>query len=162
MKCFFLLRFAHFSKFSMYAWGKKGKSVSFSRVYVCIKAKLNFFTFFLCTFPLARIHFCRSHKWLEDPPGKVAGSGCFVRCRRARTKYFLFPKYSTYFKGKWQNIFIFKTLGPFQNIILICIMLLYFDLELNQQNWPLNPGQTNWRLQNYITGLLKFLNRYGT
>ena len=55
MKCFFLLRFAHFSKFSMYTWGKS-KSVSFSRVYVCVKAKLTlvkfFLLFFLCTFPL--------------------------------------------------------------------------------------------------------------
>ena len=35
--------------------GEKGKSVSFSRVYVCVKAKLTlvrfFFTFFSCTFP---------------------------------------------------------------------------------------------------------------
>ena len=29
MKCFFLLRFAHFSKFSMYAWGKKVKVLVF-------------------------------------------------------------------------------------------------------------------------------------
>ena len=35
--------------------GGKSKSVSFSRVYVCVKAKLtlvSFFYFFLCTFPL--------------------------------------------------------------------------------------------------------------
>ena len=37
--------------------GEKSKSVSFSRVYVCVKAKLTlvsfFLLFFLCTFPLA-------------------------------------------------------------------------------------------------------------
>ena len=36
-------------------FGKKSKSVSFSRVYVCVKAKLTlvffFLLFFLCTFP---------------------------------------------------------------------------------------------------------------
>ena len=36
----------------MYAWEKK-LSVSFSRVYVCVKAKLTLVSFFLCTFPLA-------------------------------------------------------------------------------------------------------------
>ena len=38
----------------MYAWGKKSKSVSFSRVYVCVKAKLTLVSFvllFFCTFP---------------------------------------------------------------------------------------------------------------
>ena len=49
MKCFFLLRFAHFSKFSMYAWGGKSKSVSFSRVYMC-KGKTNTCQFFLLFF----------------------------------------------------------------------------------------------------------------
>merc|ERR1719234_1708729 len=48
--------FAHFSKFSMYAWGKKRKLLVFTAVYVCVKAKLTlvrfFFNFFLCTFPL--------------------------------------------------------------------------------------------------------------
>ena len=32
--------FAHFSKFSMYAWGKKRKLLVFTAVYVCVKAKL--------------------------------------------------------------------------------------------------------------------------
>ena len=39
--------FAHFSKFSMYAWGKKGKMLVFTGVYVCVKAKLTFVSFFL-------------------------------------------------------------------------------------------------------------------
>ena len=47
MKCFFLFAFCTFFK--------KSKSVSFSRVYVCVKAKLTlvifFLLFFLCTFP---------------------------------------------------------------------------------------------------------------
>ena len=44
MYCFGV--FAHFSQFSMYAWGEKRKKVSFSRVYVCVKAKLTFVSFF--------------------------------------------------------------------------------------------------------------------
>ena len=44
MYCFGV--FAHFSQFSMYAWGEKRKNVSFSRVYVCVKAKLTFVSFF--------------------------------------------------------------------------------------------------------------------
>ena len=43
--------FAHFSKFSMYAWGKKQKLLVFTAVYVCVQAKLTlvrfFFNFFL-------------------------------------------------------------------------------------------------------------------
>ena len=38
--------FAHFSKFSMYAWGKKGKMLVFTGVYVCVMAKLTFVSFF--------------------------------------------------------------------------------------------------------------------
>ena len=44
-----------FFSFTFCTFFKKSKSVSFSRVYVCVKAKLRlviFFTFFLCTFPL--------------------------------------------------------------------------------------------------------------
>ena len=52
---FFLLRFAHFSKFSMYACGKKRKLLVFTAVYVCVKAKLTlvrfFFNFFFAPFP---------------------------------------------------------------------------------------------------------------
>ena len=55
MSLFFILRFAYFSKFSMYAWGKKEKKVSFSRVHVCVKAKLTlvsfFYFFFYAPFP---------------------------------------------------------------------------------------------------------------
>ena len=39
----------------MYAWGKKGKMLVFTGVYVCVKAKLTFVSFFspfFCTFPL--------------------------------------------------------------------------------------------------------------
>ena len=53
----FRLRFAHFSKFSMYAWGKKRKLLVFTAVYVCVKAKLTlvrfFFNFFFAPFPYA-------------------------------------------------------------------------------------------------------------
>ena len=38
--------FAHFSKFSMYAWGKKRKMLVFTGVYVCVKAKLTLVSFF--------------------------------------------------------------------------------------------------------------------
>ena len=38
--------FAHFSKFSMYDWGKKRKMLVFTGVYVCVKAKLTFVSFF--------------------------------------------------------------------------------------------------------------------
>ena len=42
--------------------GKKRKSVSFSRVYVCVKAKLTFVSFFyfflFCTFPLMPMQCC--------------------------------------------------------------------------------------------------------
>ena len=38
--------FAHFSKFSMYDWGKKRKMLVFTGVYVCVKAKLTFVIFF--------------------------------------------------------------------------------------------------------------------
>ena len=36
----------------MYAWGKKSKSVSFSRVYVCVKAKLTLVSFFFTFFSM--------------------------------------------------------------------------------------------------------------
>ena len=42
--------FAHFSKFSMYAWGKKGKMLVFTGVYVCVKAKLTLVSFFFLVF----------------------------------------------------------------------------------------------------------------
>ena len=44
--CFSFCVFAHFSKFSMYAWGKKGKMLVFTGVYVCVKAKLTLVSFF--------------------------------------------------------------------------------------------------------------------
>ena len=43
---FSLLRFEHFSKFSMYVWGKKRKMLVFTGVYVCVKAKLTLVRFF--------------------------------------------------------------------------------------------------------------------
>ena len=47
--------FAHFQKISMYAWGKKGKMLVFTGVYVCVKAKVtlgSFFSlFFVAPFP---------------------------------------------------------------------------------------------------------------
>ena len=46
--------FAHFSKIFMYAWGKKGKMLVFTGVYVCVKAKLTlvrFFPLFFALFP---------------------------------------------------------------------------------------------------------------
>ena len=52
---FFSFAFCKFFKNFHVRLGKKSKSVSFSRVYVCVKAKLtlvSFFYFFLCTFPL--------------------------------------------------------------------------------------------------------------
>ena len=55
--------FAHFSKFSMYAWGKKGKMLVFTRVYVCVKAKLtlvSFFYFFFMHLPLKETCFFRN------------------------------------------------------------------------------------------------------
>ena len=42
--------FAHFSKFSMYDWGKKRKMLVFTGVYVCVKAKLTFVSFFFGIF----------------------------------------------------------------------------------------------------------------
>ena len=44
----------------MYAWGKKGKMLLFTGVYVCVKAKLtlvSFFPCFFCTFPLEAYFF---------------------------------------------------------------------------------------------------------
>ena len=38
--CFSFCVFAHFSKISMYAWGKNPKMLVFTRVYVCVKAKI--------------------------------------------------------------------------------------------------------------------------
>ena len=56
---FFFFAFCTFFKIFHVRLGKKSKSVSFSRVYVCVKAKLtvvSFFYFFLfCTFPLGVI-----------------------------------------------------------------------------------------------------------
>ena len=53
--CFSFCVFAHVSNFSMYAWGKKGKILVFTGVYVCVKAKLTpvrfFFLFFFAPFP---------------------------------------------------------------------------------------------------------------
>ena len=53
--CFSFCVFAHFSKFSMYAWGKKQKRLVFTGVYVCVRAKLtldSFFSlFFFAPFP---------------------------------------------------------------------------------------------------------------
>ena len=50
----------------MYAWGKKGKMLVFTGVYVCVRAKLTLVSFFLvfslfffCTFPLGHL------TWLE-------------------------------------------------------------------------------------------------
>ena len=48
--CFSFCVFAHFSKFSMYAWGKKGKMLVFTGVYVCVKAKLTVVSFFFLVF----------------------------------------------------------------------------------------------------------------
>ena len=46
MKCFFLLRFAHFSKFSMYAWVKKeGEKLP----QITLDNEM-FFSFAFCTF----------------------------------------------------------------------------------------------------------------
>ena len=53
---FFSFAFCTFFKIFHVRLGKKSKSVSFSRVYVCVKAKLtlvSFFTSFSCAFPLA-------------------------------------------------------------------------------------------------------------
>ena len=50
MKCFFSFAFCTFFKIFHVRLGEKSKSVSFSRVYVCVKAKLtlvSFFYFFL-------------------------------------------------------------------------------------------------------------------
>ena len=52
---FFSFAFCTFFKIFHVRLGKKSKSVSFSRVYVCVKAKLtlvSFFLLFFCTFPL--------------------------------------------------------------------------------------------------------------
>ena len=38
--------FTHFSKFSRHAWEKISKMLVFTRVYVCVKAKLTFISFF--------------------------------------------------------------------------------------------------------------------
>ena len=40
MLVFFLLFSQTIAKFSMYAWGKKGKMLVFTGVYVCVNAKL--------------------------------------------------------------------------------------------------------------------------
>ena len=44
--------YAHFSKISMYAWGKKRKLLVFTAVYVCVKAKLTLVRFFFIFFCL--------------------------------------------------------------------------------------------------------------
>ena len=69
MYCFGV--FAHFSQFSMYAWGEKRKNVSFSRVYVCVKAKLTFVSFFsfllIAPFPYRFVQqwkFQKSSTWI--------------------------------------------------------------------------------------------------
>ena len=46
---------AYFSKYSMFAWGKNPKNISFYRVYVCVRQKLIFVSYllgFFCTFSL--------------------------------------------------------------------------------------------------------------
>ena len=53
---FYCCVFAYFSKFPMYTWRKKRKNVSFTRVYVCVKAKLtfdSFFPLFFAPFPIS-------------------------------------------------------------------------------------------------------------
>ena len=56
--------FAHFSKFSMYAWGKKRKLLVFTAVYVCVKAKLTLVRFFFIFFFLHLSLNRRFDKWL--------------------------------------------------------------------------------------------------
>ena len=68
---FFSFAFCTFFKIFHVRLGKKSKSVSFSRVYVCVKAKLTVVSFFLlfllCTFPLMNIYLlpCRTKSILE-------------------------------------------------------------------------------------------------
>ena len=50
MKCFFSFAFCTFFKIFHVRLGKKSKSVSFLRVYVCVKAKLTLVSFFLLFF----------------------------------------------------------------------------------------------------------------
>ena len=47
MKCFFSFAFCTFFKIFHVRLGQKSKSVNFSRVYVCVKAKLTLVSFFL-------------------------------------------------------------------------------------------------------------------
>ena len=47
---FFFLFSPNNGKFSMYAWGKKGKMLVFTGVYVCVKAKLTLVRFFFLFF----------------------------------------------------------------------------------------------------------------
>ena len=49
---FFFGVFTHFSKFSRHAWEKIPNMLVFTRVYVCVKAKLTFVSFFLDFFIL--------------------------------------------------------------------------------------------------------------
>ena len=62
---FFSFAFCTFFKIFHVRLGKKSKSVSFSRVYVCVKAKLTLVSFFLlffsCTFPL--LNQLKSFQW---------------------------------------------------------------------------------------------------
>ena len=62
--------FAHFSKFSMYAWGKKRKLLVFTAVYVCVKAKLTFVSFFSIFF----LHLSLTIEWFKTPK-PISGIG---------------------------------------------------------------------------------------
>ena len=67
----------------MYAWGKKGKMLVFTGVYVCVKAKLTLFSFFpcfFCTFFLKITFSEESIAW--KPPSKMAQQG-IVQCKEA-------------------------------------------------------------------------------
>ena len=59
MYCFSFLRFCAFFKIFHIQLEEKRKNVSFYTVYVCVKVKLTFvsffFLFFLCTFPLVTV-----------------------------------------------------------------------------------------------------------
>ena len=85
--CFSFCVFAHFSKFSMCAWGKKGKMLVLTGVYVCVKAKLTLVSFFVlvfvCTFPYVHLKlwaalnfsFLFHMKLLVAPPTPLATGG---------------------------------------------------------------------------------------
>ena len=66
---FFLLFSPNNSKFCMYAWGKKGKMLVFTGVYVCVKANLTLVSFFSCFFfaPFPNQNYHQS-SWISFPP----------------------------------------------------------------------------------------------